>query len=85
MHFRQKMHNACSDSACFCLTCKVSICEEKDLIISVLKFSNKLPISSLVSPQLVDFSTLEKVVSSVADLFFVDPREHLLQRSIMSS
>jgi hypothetical protein len=79
------MHNTCSDSAFFCLICKVSICEEKELIISILKFSNRLPISTLVSPPLANFYTLEKVVSLVVDLFFVDPREHLLQRSTMSS
>jgi len=72
------MHNACSDSTYFCLTCKVSICEAKELIISILKFSNRLPIFALISPPLADLYTLEKVVSLVADLFFVDPREHLL-------
>jgi hypothetical protein len=79
------MHNACFDSSCFCLIYNVSICEEKELIISILKFSNKLPISTLVSPPMVDFYTLEKVVSLVTDIFFVDPREHVLHRSTMSS
>jgi hypothetical protein len=71
------MDNARSDSTCFCLTYRVSICEAKELIIFVLKSSNGLPISSLVAPPLVDLCTLEKVVSLVADLFLVYPREHL--------
>jgi hypothetical protein len=79
------MDNARSDFSCFYLTCIVSICEAKELIISVLKSSNKLPISALVAPPLADFCTLEKVVSLVADLFLVDPQEHLLQRFTMSS
>ena len=79
------MDNAFSASAHFCLICRVSICEAKELIISVLKLSNKLPISSLVAPPVANFFTLEKVVSLVADLFLVDPQEHLLQRSTMSS
>jgi hypothetical protein len=79
------MHNNCSSSACFCLTYKVSICEAKELIISVLKLSNRLPISALVAPPFADLCTLEKVVSLVAGLFLVDPQEHLLHRSTMSS
>jgi hypothetical protein len=79
------MHNTCFGSPCFCLTCKVSICEAKELIISVLKLSNKLPISALVAPPFADFCTLEKVVSLVADLFLIEPQEHILQRSTMSS
>ena len=79
------MDNAQSDFACFCLIYKVSICEEKELIIYVLKSSNILPIYALVAPPLDDLCTLEKVVSLVANLFFVYPREHILQRSIMSS
>jgi hypothetical protein len=63
----------------------VSICEEKELIIYVLKYSNILPIYALVSPPLADLCTLEKVVSLVADLFLVDPREDLLQIFTMSS
>jgi hypothetical protein len=73
---------------CFCLflfICRVSICEEKELIISVLKSSNRFPISALVSPPLAYLCTLEKVVSLVVVLFLVDPREHLLQRFTMSS
>jgi hypothetical protein len=72
------MHNTFSGSACLCLTCKVSVCDAKELIISILKLSNRLPISALVAPPFVDFCTLEKVVSLVADLFLVDPQEHLL-------
>jgi hypothetical protein len=79
------MDNSRSDSACFYLICRVSICEEKKLIISVLKSSNILPISSLVSPPLAYLCTLEKVASLVASLFLVDPREHILQRFTMSS
>jgi hypothetical protein len=67
------MDNARSDCACFCLTYRVSICEGKELIISVLKFSNILPIFALVAPPLADFYTLEKVVSLVVDLFLVYP------------
>ena len=85
LHFEQKMDNARFDYACFCLTYRVSICEEKELIISVLKSSNIFPISSLVAPPLADFCTLEKVVSLVADLFVVDPHEHFLQIFTMSS
>jgi hypothetical protein len=55
------------------LICKVSICEEKELIIYVLKYSNILPIYALVSPPLDDLCTLEKVASLVAYLFLVDP------------
>jgi hypothetical protein len=79
------MDNARYDSACFCLTCRVSIFEEKELIISFLKYSKKLPISALVSPPLADFYTLEKAVSLVAELFLFDPRENLLQRFTMYS
>jgi hypothetical protein len=79
------MHNTCSGSACFYLTCKVSICEEKELIISFLKLSNRLPISALIAPPFFYLCTLEKVVSLVVGLFLVDPREHLLHRSTMSS
>jgi hypothetical protein len=74
-----------SDSACFCLISRVSICEEKELIIFVLKSSNILPIYSLVAPPLADLCTLEKVASLVSGLFLVDPREHLLQIFTMSS
>ena len=79
------MDNAQSNSTCFYLIYKVSICEEKELIIYFLKSSNRLPFYALFAPPLADFCTLEKVVSLVADLFLVDPREHLLQRSTMSS
>jgi hypothetical protein len=64
---------------------KVSICEEKELIIYVLKSSNILPIYALVAPPLDDLCTLEKVASLVAYLFLVDPQEDLLQIFIMSS
>ena len=63
----------------------MSICEAKELIIYVLKASNRLPIFSLVAPPLADFYTLEEVVSLVADLFLVDPQENLLQIFTMSS
>jgi hypothetical protein len=79
------MDNDQSDSACFCLICKVSICEAKELIIYVLKSSKLLPIFSLVAPPLDDLCTLEKVASLVANLFLVDPQEDLLQIFTMSS
>jgi hypothetical protein len=55
LHLEQKMDRAASALACFFLIYKVSICEAKEINISVLKSSSKLPISALVSPPLVDF------------------------------
>ena len=79
------MDNAFFAYACFCLICRVSICEAKELIIYVLKSSNRLPIYALIAPPLADLCTLEKVAFLVADLFLVYPRENILQRFTMSS
>jgi len=49
------MAKAASASAYFFLTCKVLICEVKELNISVLNSSSRLPISALVAPPLADF------------------------------
>jgi hypothetical protein len=48
-------------SAYFCFTYNTSNCVVKELRMSVLKFSNRLPISSLVTPPLVDLCILEEV------------------------
>jgi hypothetical protein len=79
------MDNARSDSACLSLTYSMSICEAKELIIYILKSSNRLPISALISPPLDNLCTLKKVASLVADLFLIDPRDHLLQIFTMYS
>jgi hypothetical protein len=82
--FRKNTANAFSASTCFFFTCKTSNCVVKELRISVLKFSNKLPISSLVTPPLVDLCILA-VVSRAWALFLDDPLELLRHKSIMSS
>jgi len=74
-----------SASSCFLLICRVSICEAKEINISVLKPSSKLPISDLVAPPLDDFWTLENVVSLLFDLFLEAPFEHLLHKLTISS
>jgi hypothetical protein len=71
--------------SCFFLICRVSICEAKELSISVLKSSSRLPISALVAPPLADFWTLENVVSLLIYLFLAAPLEHLLHKLTISS
>jgi len=77
LHLGQKIAKATSASACFFLTYKVSICEAKELNISFLNSSSRLPISALVAPPLADFWTLEYVLSMLFDLFAA-PLEHIL-------
>src|ERR1700722_10800100 len=79
------MDKVASASACFFLICRVSICEAKELSISVLKSSSKLPISALVAPPLADFWTLENVVSLLFDLFLAAPLQHLLHKLTITS
>jgi hypothetical protein len=79
------MDRAASASAFFFLICRVSICEAKELNISVLKPLSKLPISALVAPPLADFWTLENVVSLLFDLFLKAPLEHLFHKLTISS
>ena len=76
LHLEKKIARAASAFACFFLTYKVSICEAKELNISVLNSSSKLPISARVSPPLADFWTLEYVLSLLFGLL-VAPLEHL--------
>ena len=55
LQLEKNTDKATSALACFFLICKVSICEAKELNISVLKSSSKLRISALVAPPLADF------------------------------
>ena len=84
LHLEQKIDRAASASACFFFTCRASICEAKELNISVLNSSNKLPISARVAPPLADFWTLEYTLSLPFNLLAA-PLEHLIQRLIISS
>lgn len=64
----------------FCLTYKMSNYEDNLLRISVLKLSSRLPISTRVTPSLVDFVALLEI-SYIPYLFLIAPHEHLLHDS----
>ena len=55
LHLEKNIDNALLDLAYFCFTCKTFNCDDRELIIYVLKFLNKLSISSRVAPPFVGF------------------------------
>jgi hypothetical protein len=74
------MDSSFSTSTCFFLTCNVSNCELKELRISILKFSNKLPILASGSSFQNDLVILVETSLGPFPCFEV-PHEYLLHNS----
>jgi hypothetical protein len=65
LHLGQNIANVFStNSSYFCFTCITSKCVVKEIRISVVKLSNKLPIYALVTPALEDLCILVAVSHS---------------------
>lgn len=84
LHSEQNTAKLVSSSPCVFLICDVIILADKVLRRSFLKFSNKLSISIMVTPPLVDFYI--RTEGSCTELLpLVDPLELLKQSRIISS
>ena len=87
LHLGQNTPSVRSSTACFYFSLRTSISEEMELIISILKFSRRFPISARVAPPLDDFYVLSKTSRSNLSRLLVpeDPLEHLLHNSTIFS
>ena len=85
LHLGQNMLSVISSTTCLCFSLRTSISKEMELIIYVLKFSRRLPISAWVAPPLDDFCVLSKASRSNLSHLLVleDPLEYLLHNSII--
>lgn len=61
LHLGQNIDIVCSSSCCFLFSFNTSTCVHKVLKRYILKFSNKLPISALVTPPATDLEALEVI------------------------
>lgn len=84
LHFGQNTDKVVSTSPCVFFIFSFIIWADKVLRRLILKFSNKLPISTLVTPPLANFY-IQTEGSRIALIPLVDPLELLRQSLIISS
>ena len=84
LHLEQNIDSTFSSSTCFFFPYKTSNREDNERIISIFKFSHKLPLLALVTSSLVEFTILVEDLGALT-LFLEDPHEYLQQSVMMSS
>ena len=79
LHFGQNISMVLSNFGCFCFTCRVSICADRVLRISVLKLSSRFSISDFVTPP------LDPLADRIPSLFLTSHLEHWIHKLKISS